>query len=51
MNFFTDTLHLPWLIGFLVIVIEFFGTLNILIGLVSRVWAALLAVLTLGIVL
>ena len=50
MKFFTDTLHLPWLIGFLVIVIEFFGTLSILIGLASRLWAALLAVLTLGIV-
>ena len=50
MKFFTDPMHLPWLIGFLVIVIEFFGTLSILIGLASRLWAALLAVLTLGIV-
>ena len=50
MKFFTDAVHLPWLLGLLVIVIEFFGALNVLVGLASRLWAALLAVLTLGIV-
>jgi putative oxidoreductase len=50
MKFFTDTVHLPWLLGFLVIIIEFFGTLSLLVGWASRVWAATLAVVALGIV-
>ncbi|WP_046246360.1 DoxX family protein [Hymenobacter terrenus] len=50
MQFFTGTLHLPWLLGFLVIVIEFFGSLSLLLGWAIRLWAAALAVLVLGIV-
>ena len=50
MKFFTDTMHLPWLLGLLVIAIEFFGTLSLVVGWASRLWAAALAALTLGIV-
>ncbi|WP_310392519.1 DoxX family protein [Hymenobacter sp.] len=50
MQFFTGTVHLPWLLGFLVIVIEFFGALCILVGWASRLWAAAFAGLALGIV-
>lgn len=50
MGFFTDTLHLPWLIGFMVIVIEFVGSLCLLAGFASRIWSALTLVLMLGIV-
>ncbi len=39
MEFFTDTMNLPWLVGFLVIVIEFFAPLMLLAGLLSRVAA------------
>ena len=50
MKFFTDTMHLPWLVGLLVIVIEFFGSLSLLLGWASRLWASALAVLAVGIV-
>lgn len=50
MNFFTGTMHLPWLVGFLVIIIEFFGSLSLILGWASRLWAAALAVLVVGIV-
>lgn len=50
MTFFTGTVHLPWIIGFLVIIIEFFGALLLMAGLGTRVWAALIVVLMLGII-
>ena len=50
MNFFTDVMHLPWLIGFAVILIEFFGSLLLLFGLGSRIIAGLITVLLLGII-
>jgi putative oxidoreductase len=50
MGFFTDTLHLPWIIGFLVIIIEFIGSLSLIVGLGSRIWSALIIVLMLGII-
>ncbi|WP_298146531.1 DoxX family protein [Flavobacterium sp.] len=51
MNFFTETLHLPWIIGFLVIVIEFVGAISILLGFAVRIWAAAIVVLFSGIIL
>ena len=39
MHFFTETMNLPWLIGFLVIVIESVGTLMLFFGFLSRVAA------------
>ncbi len=51
MQFFTETVHLPWKIGFLVIIIEFFGSLCLLIGLGSRIWSAMGIILFLGIIL
>ena len=51
MQFFTDTMGLPWLVGFLVIIIEFFGSLLLLLGLGSRILAAAVAILCIGIIL
>ena len=51
MQFFTDTRGLPWLVGFLVIIIEFFGSLLLLLGLGSRILAAAVAILCIGIIL
>jgi len=51
MQFFTDTRGLPWLVGFLVIIIEFFGSLLLLLGMGSRILAAGVAVLSIGIIL
>ena len=51
MVFFTDMMHLPWLIGFLVIVIEFIGSLSIIAGFASRVWSALIIIEMIGAVI
>lgn len=50
MGFFTETMHLPWLIGFLVIIIEFFGALSLMAGFASRFWSVLMIILMLGII-
>lgn len=48
MGFFTDVMHLPWIIAFLVIVGEFFGSLGLLAGFLTRFSAASLAVIMVG---
>ena len=50
MGFFTGTLHLPWLIGFLVIIIEFIGSLSLIAGIGSRIWSAAIVILMVGII-
>lgn len=50
MGYFTDTLHLPWIIGFLVIVIEFVGALSLVAGFASRIWSAMIVFLFVGII-
>jgi putative oxidoreductase len=51
MQYFTKTVGLPWIIGFLVIIIEFFGPLALLAGFATRLWSAAIAVLMTGIIL
>lgn len=48
MGFFTDTMHLPWIVAFLVIIGEFFGSLGLLAGFLTRFTAASLAVIMVG---
>jgi putative oxidoreductase len=48
MGFFTETMHLPWLIAFLVIVGESFGSVALLLGFLTRFTAASLAVIMVG---
>ena len=48
MGFFTETMHLPWVVAFLVIVGESFGSLALLAGLLTRFSAASLGVIMLG---
>ncbi|HEY5627202.1 MAG TPA: DoxX family protein [Nitrospira sp.] len=48
MGFFTQQMGMPWLIAFLVILGESFGSVALLLGLVTRVTAASLAVIMLG---
>jgi putative oxidoreductase len=50
MSFLTRTVHLPWLIACLVIIIEFFGALALIFGVASRIWAVLIIILMLGII-
>jgi putative oxidoreductase len=48
LGFFTETMHLPWLIAFLIIIGEFFGSLGLLAGLLTRFSAASIGVIMLG---
>lgn len=50
MEFFTDTMGLPWITGFLVIVLESLGALAVMAGLATRLWAFGYAGLAIGIV-
>jgi len=43
-------MHLPWIIAFLVIIIEFFGSLSLITGFASRVWSAAIIILFIGII-
>lgn len=49
MQFFTETVGLPWIIGFLVIMLEFFGSILLLFGIGSRILAAAFTILAIGI--
>jgi len=51
MEYFTTQAGLPWFIAFLVIMLEFFGSLFILFGLFTRVIAAASIILFLGMIL
>ena len=48
MGAFTHKMGMPWFIAFLVIIGEFFGSLALLAGLITRFTAASLAVIMLG---
>lgn len=48
MGYFTQTMGLPWIIAFLVISGEFFGSLGLLVGFLTRFSAASIGVIMLG---
>ncbi len=48
LGFFTEQMHFPWIVAFLVIIGESFGSVGLLIGLLTRFTAASLAVIMLG---
>jgi putative oxidoreductase len=48
MRIFTETMHLPWIVALLVIVGEFFGSLGLIAGLLTRFTAASFVVIMLG---
>ncbi|HEY0742340.1 MAG TPA: DoxX family protein [Chryseosolibacter sp.] len=48
MSYFTDTVGLPWILGFIVIIIESFGMLLLAVGLFTRPISLILAVIMLG---
>jgi putative oxidoreductase len=51
MNYFTDTVGLPWLIGFMVIIIEFFGSIALVLGFATRLWSVAIGTVMAGIIL
>lgn len=50
MEYFTESVGLPPVMGFMVIMIEFFGPLFVLAGLATRLWSFAIAVVMIGIV-
>jgi len=50
MGFFTGSLGIPWMFGFMVILIEFFGSISLIIGLGTRISAMMIFVLFIGII-
>jgi len=48
MYYFTQMLHLPWIIGFLVILIESFGALFLIVGFATRLAALGMIALAVG---
>jgi putative oxidoreductase len=48
MGFFTNTMHLPWIIALLVIIGEFFGSLGLLTGMLTRFTAGSFIVIMSG---
>ncbi len=51
MNYFTVTVGLPWFLGLIVIIIEFFGPIAVLAGWATRVWSFFIAVVMTGIII
>jgi putative oxidoreductase len=51
MNYFTGTVGLPWIVGFFVILLEFFGALALIAGIGTRIIAGAYIILALGIIL
>ncbi len=50
MDSLTSQMHLPWVMAFMVIVIEFFGAAFLIIGFASRVWSLAIIGLFTGII-
>lgn len=48
LGFFTEQMHLPWLVALLVIIGESFGSLGLFIGLLTRFTAASMALIMVG---
>jgi len=50
MDAFTNQMHLPWIVAFAVIMIEFFGSIFLILGFASRLWSLAIAGLFIGII-
>jgi putative oxidoreductase len=50
MSYFTETVGLPWIIGFIVIIIEFFGPIFLVLGLATRIWSLGILIVMAGII-
>jgi putative oxidoreductase len=51
MEFFTGQVGLPWIVGFTVIMLEFFGSLALLAGVATRFFSLALTFVVIGIIL
>lgn len=50
MDALTHQMQLPWLIAFLVIIIEFFGSILLITGFATRIWSLAILFLFIGII-
>ena len=50
MDAFTNQMNLPWIVAFAVIMIEFFGSISLILGFASRLWSMAIAGLFVGII-
>jgi len=48
MEYFTKSMKLPWIISVAVILIEFFGSIGLIVGFASRIWAIGLIAIMIG---
>jgi putative oxidoreductase len=48
MDFLINTMNLPWIISFAIIIIEFFGAVALITGFASRMWAICFIVVMIG---
>ena len=48
MGWFTGTMGVPYIFGLLVVIIEFFGSLSLIAGFLTRVWAVAIGGVMLG---
>jgi putative oxidoreductase len=48
MQYLQNSAKLPWLLSFLVIMIEFAGSLGLIFGLATRIWAAAMIIIMIG---
>ena len=51
MQYFTGMRGMPWIVGFVVILIEFFGPIALVLGFAVRFWSLAIAVVMTGIIL
>jgi putative oxidoreductase len=50
MKYFTDTVGLPWVVGFSVILIEFFGPIALILGIGTRIFGIGIIAVMLGVI-
>lgn len=50
MSYFTETLHLPWIVALLVIITEFLGGISLIAGFAVRIWSTAMIILFAGII-
>lgn len=50
MDAFTTQMHLPWIVAFLTILLEFMGSILLIVGFASRIWSLAIIFLFIGII-
>lgn len=51
MGWFTETMHIPWLLGAFIIIAEFIGAISLIAGFATRFWSLVMIPLMIGAIL